>query len=198
MAFINTIPPEEATETLKELYDGDSNTYGYIANHTQSLSLRPEAVKAFRALTKAIKANMDPRRFELATLAAAKTLKSSYCMLSHSSFLKRMNAYDDEELTAIARDYKSAGLEPADVALMVFAEKITRHAYEVTQEDIDGLREHGFSDEGILDIAFAAALRNFYSKVLDAVGAEPDAEYAQVDEALREVLVVGRPIEGTV
>lgn len=194
MAFIRTVPPEEATGTLEELYDGDRKTFGYAANHTQSLSLRPEAVKAFRTLNKTIKSNMDPRRFELATLAAAKALKSSYCMLSHSSFLRCMNAYNDAELTAIASDYRHAGLSPADVALMAFAEKLTRHAYEITPEDIAELRKHRFSDEEILDIALAAALRNFYSKLLDAVGAQADAQYAELDERLRDALVVGRPI----
>lgn len=194
MAFIHTIAPEQATETLKELYDGDQKVFGYPANHTRSLSLRPEAVKAFRGLTQAIKANIDPRRFELATLAAAKALNSSYCMLSHSNFLKRMGAYDDEQLARIARDYRSAGLADDDVALMAFAEKLTHHADQINQEDIDNLRNQGFADEEIVDIALAAALRNFYSKLIDALGAEPDAAYAALDENLRRELVIGRPI----
>lgn len=196
MTFIQTIPPERATGTLKALYDGDREVFGFAANHTRSLSLRPDAIMAFRKLTQAIKANMDPRRFELATLAAAKALKSSYCMLSHSSFLKRMNAYDDQQLCAIAHDYRDAGLADSDVAMMAFAEKLTRHADEVTQADIDGLREQGFADEEIVDIALAAALRNFYSKLIDAMGAEPDAAFADMEESLRRELVVGRPIDG--
>lgn len=196
MAFIRTIPPEQATGALKELYDGDHKVFGFAANHTRSLSLRPEVLMAFRGLTQAIKANMEPRRYELATLAAAKALKSSYCMLAHSGFLQRMNAYDDEQLRAIAHDYRDAGLPDDEVAMMAFAEKLTRHAHEVTADDIDELRTLGFDDEEIVDIALAAALRNFYSKVIDAMGAEPDTAYASVDESLRRELVVGRPIEG--
>ncbi|HEX7022482.1 MAG TPA: carboxymuconolactone decarboxylase family protein [Trueperaceae bacterium] len=160
------------------------------------MRLRPEAIKSFRGLTKAIKRNMDPRRFELATLAAAKALPSGYCMLSHNSFLRRMGAYD-EQLTAIARDYHNAGLSSGDVALMAFAEKITRHADKVVAEDVVKLRSHGFTDEEILDTALTAALRNFYNKLLDAVGAEPDAAYAQLDEGLRKELVLTRPSEKT-
>jgi uncharacterized peroxidase-related enzyme len=196
MAFIRTVPPEEATGKLKELYDQDLNSYGYVANHTRALSLRPEVLAAWRALLAAIRSNMDPRLYELATLAAAKELHSSYCMLAHASVLKN-KFYSTKELTTIAKDYRNAGLESNEVALMAFAEKVTRHADQITPEDIEELRRHGFGDADILDIALAAAARNFYSKVLDAVGAEPDARYLQMQEELRQALVVGRPIEGT-
>ena len=43
-------------------------------------------------------------------------------------------------------------------------------------------------------MVLAAAARCFFSTVLDAVGAQPDATYAQVDGPLREALTVGRPI----
>ena len=77
--------------------------------------------------------------------------------------------------------------------MMAFAEKVTLNAHAVTKEDLDGLQAHGFSDEDILDFALATAARNFYSKVLDAVGAEPDALYLKMEERLRRALTVGRP-----
>lgn len=94
------------------------------------------------------------------------------------------------------RDYRTSGLPPAEIALMAFAEKVTLHAWKVTPEDIDGLRAHGFSDAEILDIAMTAGARSFFSKVLDAVGAEPDETYRELEEELRETLTVGRPFGG--
>ena len=44
----------------------------------------------------------------------------------------------------------------------------------------------------MLDIAFAAAARRFFSKVLDGVGAEPDPAFLNLDEGVRRALVVGR------
>ena len=77
--------------------------------------------------------------------------------------------------------------------MMAFAEKVTLHAYKVTPEDIEELRGRGFADAEILDIALAAAARNFYSKALDAIGAEPDSEYLKLEPELRAALAVGRP-----
>jgi uncharacterized peroxidase-related enzyme len=113
-------------------------------------------------------------------------------MLAHGAVL-RSNIFSADEVEAIARDYRTAGLTPAEVAMMSFAQKVTLNAYQVSPEDIEELRRHGFSDEEVLDIVLVAAARSFYSKVLDAVGAEPDPDYGTLPPKLREVLAIGRP-----
>jgi alkylhydroperoxidase family enzyme len=77
---------------------------------------------------------------------------------------------------------------------MDLATKVAQDATSVEQADIDRLRSLGLSDQDILDVVLAAAARCFFSKVLDAVGAEPDAKYGQLDPAVREALTVGRAI----
>ena len=61
--------------------------------------------------------------------------------------------------------------------MLDLVEKIVLHAYQVTREDVDVLRRHGFDDGEIVDVVVAAAARCFISKMLDALGAEVDAEY---------------------
>ena len=111
----------------------------------------------------------------------------------------RINFFDNEQIEAIVRDYRNAGLEPAEVALMAFAENITLHAYKITQQDIDEMRSHGFTDIEILDIIFAVGYRNFISRALDAVGYNADGVRLDkfkslLGEKLFELLIVGRPI----
>lgn len=77
MAFIHTIPPEEATGKVRELYEMDLKNSGEVSTVTQAMSLRPEVLEAWRSLQAAIRSNMDPRRFELATVAAASRLQCS-------------------------------------------------------------------------------------------------------------------------
>ena len=78
MPFIKTIPPEEATGGLKEIYDHEMGTQGYIANGTLSLSLRPDVFEAWEHLLKTIRSKMRLRRYELVTLAAASALHCTY------------------------------------------------------------------------------------------------------------------------
>src|SRR5262249_15937762 len=116
MTFIQTIPPEEATGDLKELYERDLAHLGYVANYTRAMSLRPEVIAAYRALHGVIRANLEPRRYELVTVAAAAHLRSSYCMLAHGAAL-RTQFFGPEQVEAIAHDYRSAGLDATEVAI---------------------------------------------------------------------------------
>jgi alkylhydroperoxidase family enzyme len=114
-------------------------------------------------------------------------------MLAHGAVL-RSKFFSPEEVQAIARDYRSAGLREVDVAVMALAEKVTLNAYKVTEEDMEKLRAHDLADADILDIVLAASARCFFSKVLDATGAEPDEEaYGTMEPGMRAALAVGRP-----
>lgn len=193
MAFIETVPPERAAGAVADVYESDRAIHGHVPNFAQAFSLQPEAYAAWRELNGAIKAGMDLRRYELATIAAARRLRSSYCTLAHGSVLMDKFIAPDE-LAAIVSDHHAAGLDPVDVAVMDLADKVAQDATSVTQADIDALRAHGLSDADVFDVIAAAAARCFFSKVLDGVGAQPDAKYAELDAPLRETLTVGRPI----
>lgn len=93
------------------------------------------------------------------------------------------------------RDHRTAGLPPPEVALASYAEKVALHAERITVEDVEDLRRHGFSDAEILDVAMTVGARSFFSRVLDAVGAEPDERYNELEPHLRDTLTVGRHFE---
>ena len=78
MAFIETIPPEEAKGELADLYAADLRKHGFVPNYSRAWSLRPGVLAAWRQLLAAIRANMDERRYELVTLIAAARLRCTY------------------------------------------------------------------------------------------------------------------------
>ena len=160
-------------------------------NYERMFADRPEAYEAWKQLIGAIKTRMDPRRYELATLAAAIRLKCSYCSLAHGKVLA-------EQLGApvrdIAADFRTAGLSRIDVATMELADKVAGDASTIEDADRQPLRDLGLAEEDIFDVVLAASARCFFSKTLDAMGVLPDAAYRELDRSLREVLVVGRPI----
>ena len=188
MTFLST--PDES-----DAYRADLDSMGYVANYTKLFALRPNVLGAWQALNAAIKQGMDLRRYELATLAAARALRSSYCALAHGKLL-RDKFYDAETVEAMAQhDHEAAGLDATDVAIMDFAGKVARNAPAITAEDVEVLRGHGLSDEDIFQVILAAAARCFFSTALDAAGAEPDAAYrASIEPSLQAALTFGRPI----
>ena len=160
-------------------------------NHERAFAERPEVYAAWQQLNGSIKAGMDLRRYELATLAAARRLRSSYCCLAHGSVLIERF---DEPVREIALDHRAAGLDDVDVAVMDLAERVVDDATAIGDDDLQRLRDLGLSDTDIMDVVLAAAARCFFSKTLDALGVRPDASYAELEPELLEVLVVGRPI----
>jgi uncharacterized peroxidase-related enzyme len=193
MTFIETVPEADAPEAVARLYAADRDEHGHLPNLSRAFSLRPDVYDAWRRLSDTLKAGMDLRRYELATMAAARRLRSSYCMLAHGSLLAD-RFLEPDVVRALATDHRTAGLEEVDVAVMDLAEKVAGDATAVTQADVDRLRSLGLSDTEILDVVLAAAVRCFFSKVLDGVGAQPDASYAALEPGLRDALAVGRPI----
>jgi uncharacterized peroxidase-related enzyme len=157
-------------------------------NMVRAFTFRPDVLRAWQELNGAIKATADLRRYELATLAAARKLRSSYCCLAHGKVLAEQ-FYDAATVVQLP-----AGLDDADRAVMAFAEKVVVDATSIVQADVDELRGHGLTDPEIADVVLAAAARCFFSKALDALGAQPDAAYNELPPAFRDAMVVGRPI----
>jgi uncharacterized peroxidase-related enzyme len=194
MTFIATVPESEASGDVTQMYETDREVFGHLPNFTRTFSQRPAVYAAWRRLNAAVKANMDLRRYELATVAAARALRSSYCTLAHGRVLMDSDLVAPDELAALVADHRAAGLDEVDVAVMDLADKVVADATTVTEADIDRLRSLGLSDAEIFDVVATAAMRCFYSKVLDALGTLPDARFAELDAPLREALTVGRPI----
>jgi uncharacterized peroxidase-related enzyme len=160
-------------------------------NYERAFEERPEVLAAWGELNTTIKSSMDLRRYELATLAAARRLRSSYCCLAHGTVLRERFG---EPVREIALDHHSAGLDKVDVAVMDLAERVVDDATAIDDSDLQHLRDLGLSDTEIMDVVLAAAARCFFSKTLDAMGVLPDADYRELEPELREALVVGRPI----
>jgi len=193
MAFIRTIAPSDADGPVRDMYQEAHSRYGYIPNWTRAFSLRPAVKDGWAALLKSIQSNLPVRSYELATLAAARALRSSYCSLAHGSVLAT-KVFDAATVTAIATDAHESPLDARERAMMAFAEQVALNADRITAADIDKLRSHGYRDEEIFDVAAAAAARCFFSKLLDALGVQADSTFNDLDPALRQALTVGRPV----
>ena len=114
-------------------------------------------------------------------------------MLTHGAVLRK-NFFSGDELTAIVRDFRNAGLAPEEVAIMSFAQKVITQANQISEHDFNELRGHGLSDEDILDVVLASAARSFISKTLDALGVKPDTVSLELESELLQLLAIGRPL----
>jgi len=193
MAFIETTPPRDADGALAEMYARQQASWGFVPNYAKVFCHRPEAMARWGQLLAEIKRPMDKRRFELVTFAAAHELRHSPCTLAHGKALRPY--FSDAEIVAIGEGRVEGLLTPAEQAMVAFARRVAHDAAAVTGPEVAGLRAHGFGDAEIFDIAAAVAGRAFFTKLLDALGVQPDAPFAAVSEAFGHRLAVGRPID---
>jgi uncharacterized peroxidase-related enzyme len=175
------------------MYEDARRRFGYVPNWAQAFSLRPDVRDGWGALLRSIQSNLSVRSYELATLAAARTLRSSYCSLAHGSVLAD-KVFDAATVTAMMNGVDGSPLEAGERAMMAFVEKVVLNADRITPADIELLRTHGYRDEEIFDLAAAAAARCFFSKLIDALGVQADPIFNDLEPALRQCLTVGRPI----
>src|SRR5215475_5251866 len=157
MTFLRAAEDSPDTERIFEV---DTRAMGYLPNYTQVFAHSPAVYGAWQQLNGAVKAGMDLRRYELATLAAARALKSSYCGLAHGKIL-RDKFFGAETVAAIASDHGSADLSAQELAVVDFAGKVATDASSVTEGDIASLRSHGLDDSEIFQVMLAAAARCF-------------------------------------
>lgn len=192
--FIDTVSEENAEGALGAYYQQQRGAWGFLPNYAAAFSTRPEVAAAWNLLNKTVREGMDRRRFEIATIGAARALGSTYCTVAHSKFLWEV-CDDETAMMAIAADPSGATLSDQDRAVYAFAAKVALDASSIQQDDVNDLRAHGLTDADVADVVFAAAARSFFTRVLDGLGAELDIQTAQAFAPdILASMVVGRPV----
>jgi uncharacterized peroxidase-related enzyme len=96
---------------------------------------------------------------------------STYCMTHHREGLFLLTK-NEVLVDTIVTDHRRADVGDKDIAMMCFAEQLTKKPQSVQKADIDTLREVGFRDAEILDIVQVTAHHNFVTRVALGLGVE--------------------------
>lgn len=189
--FIKTIEPGEATGELAALYEAEAKSMGHIMQATQCWSARPDIIIPVENLLHQIRDgfSLGLLNFRLITFVAAQHVPSSYC--SHVYFRALSGMIGRDQTLAVRRDFRNAGLDNQQIEMLSYTEQIMRNASQITNADIQRLRNVGFTDLNIADIALAASFRSFMSRYFDAVGARVEPEFLDSDPVVRAEMAVG-------
>ncbi|MCC7275103.1 MAG: peroxidase-related enzyme [Alphaproteobacteria bacterium] len=191
--FIETIAEEDATGRVADIYRAQQAQLGFVMAATRCFTARPDLLPLYTDFLQGIRAgfSLGQREWRLITLIAARHIPSTYCSYVYGGQLVA-DLGSREAVMAVQRDFRTAGLPARDVAMLAYAEKVTTDASRIAEGDIARLREAGFSDREICDIALCAAFRCFVSRFFDAVGAGPEPAFVDADPEFRAALTVGK------
>ncbi len=174
MFRIKVVEESQAQGAVKEAYEAIHAKMGLVPNVMKLFSLWPEAFQANMQFFETVilsSSELDNATKEMIALTVSKLNQCHYCVSHHANYLKQ---YGIQETVAeqITDDYHRAALDEKTKSLLAFAEKLTRNAYKVTDEDVQALRDQGWSDRQILEATLVAGHFNFVNRVVDGLGAE--------------------------
>ena len=90
-------------------------------------------------------------------------------MVHHGEALRRLTK-NDALLAQLKEDYTQAALSAADRAMLDYVAKLTLAPATVTRDDVQALRDAGFEDRAILDIAQITAYFALVNRTVDGLG----------------------------
>jgi alkylhydroperoxidase family enzyme len=189
---MNFIGDARTDEHVEHMYATDLRVQGYVANQTRIWAHSPESMAALTyALSGAVEsAGLDVRQRALLVTTTAVAMGDAYCALAFGTKLANA-AGEAAAVRAVTGD--DTGLDAADHALVRWTRRVVRDPSGTVAEDVAELTAAGFDDRQVMAITLFVALRQAFSTVNDALGAEPDAMLLErVPAAVREAVTFGR------
>jgi len=171
--WIPWLEENEVDGDLAEVYAWAREHFGWVPPAVKVFSVRPEVAIAQNGLRRVLlgdASSLGARSSDLLGAAVSGMNHCTYCGTAHSGLLKLRGDLDQDEAVLAYRDWRRLDLSDADRAMLAFAEKLTFTPAQMAEEDVAGLRDHGFSDENIFDIVVLTAYRNFMNRVNDGLG----------------------------
>ena len=178
---------------VQALYDDDLRDDGYVANVSRLWAHQPDTVSGlFDLMSRAFRpSGLSFRQRGILVTAASSTLGDSYCSLAWGGKLGQASS---ATLAAGVLNGSDTELTDQEKATAAWARKVAKDPNGTTPADIQALRDAGLDDEQIFAITAFVALRLAFSTVNDALGAQPDAQLAQLlPEEVRQAVTFGRP-----
>ncbi len=179
VAWVHVPAEDELPEEVRSLWGRAQEKLGFVPNVLRAWALRPEHLLRWRKhmdeLLKGESGLTEAEREMIGTVVSA-TNRCYYCVTSHGAAVRVLTG-DPILADALASNYRHAHLSERQRAMLDFAVKITEEAHRCTEADIEALRELGFTDEDVMDIAEVAAMFNLTNRMANALGWVPNEEY---------------------
>lgn len=113
---------------------------------------------------------------EMLAVVVSGANRCTYCEISHGAALRHYSG-DAVKADTIAVNWRHARLNQRQEIMCAFAEKLTLTPAEMTQGDLQPLRDLGLSDEQILELVQVVGMFNMTNRISSALGFVPNAEY---------------------
>jgi len=173
------LPEAELDLELRDYFRNCEEKLGFIPNVLKAYTFDNNKLKAFIDLSDDLmlgESGLSRLEREMIAVAVSAVNHCHYCLTAHGAAV-RYRSKDPMLGDTVEHNYRAAPITPKQKAMLDFAVKLTEAPDKIEDADRDLLRQFGFSDRDIWDIAAVAAFFNMSNRIASAVDMRPNAEY---------------------
>jgi len=169
---------DELPDDLRERIDEETERAGFTPNVFEAFAYKPSHFRAFFAYYDALVEDTPLAREEVEMIVVATSGANDclYCVVAHGA-LCRVYAEAPKLADQLATNHRAADVSEEHRAMLDFAVKLTESPETITDEDVQALRDAGFSQEEIWDIGSVAAFFNLSNRMAVLADMRPNDEF---------------------
>ena len=163
----------------QKYFDVCQEKLGMVPNVLRAYAFDVEKLNVFTAMYNDLMlagSGLTKLEREMIAVVVSSINKCFYCLTAHGAAVRQLSG-DPKLGEMLVMNWRSADLERRHRAMLAFAEKVTKTSAEVAEFDREALRDAGFSDRDIWDIANVTGFFNMTNRVASATDMRPNDEY---------------------
>ena len=171
--------PADLPEDIRDRISTVAEKSGFVPNVFRVLAHRPDEFRAFFAYHDALMekdSDLSKGEREMIVVVTSAMNNCLYCVIAHGAIV-RIREKNPRLADQLATDYTRADITERQMAMLDFATLVADQAAQVTDDDLDELREHGFSMEDIWDIGAIAAFFALSNRMAGLTDMMPNDEF---------------------
>ncbi|MFV0386849.1 peroxidase-related enzyme [Paracoccus sp. (in: a-proteobacteria)] len=180
MALDIAEPARDQLEPRKQSYFAKcEEKLGFVPNVLRAHAFEAEKLDTFINLYNHIMmgdSELSPLEREMIAVVVSSVNRCFYCLVAHGEAVRALSG-NPRLGEALVMNYRAAGLQPRQQAMLDFAARLTEKPAEIVEADRQNLRDHGFSDRGIWDIVATASYYAMSNRMAIGTDIQPNPEY---------------------
>ena len=169
-------PLPEATQKYFEICQ---EKLGMVPNVLRAYAFDIDKLNAFAGLYNDVMladSGLSKLEREMIAVVVSSINKCYYCLTAHGAAVRQLSG-DPKLGEMLVMNWRVASLDQRQHAMLAFAEQMTIASAKIVEKDREALREVGFSDRDIWDIAAVAGFYNMSNRIASATDMRPNNDY---------------------
>lgn len=166
-------------EDIQKYFDICDEKLGLIPNVLQAYAFDMAKLRPFMDMYNEVMlddSGLSKLEREMIAVVVSSINRCWYCQVAHGAAVRQLSG-NPMLGEAMVMNWRMADLDERQTAMLTFAEKVTKVSSETSEADRQALREVGFSDRDIWDIAATVGFFSMSNRMASAVGMKPNDEY---------------------